>query len=55
MAIKIVALVLGFISAVASYPWLNEYLLAIFAVIGAIAIGVVVYGVVINLLSGHAR
>lgn len=50
MAIKIVSLILGFITAVASYPWLDQYLLAPIALIGAIAAGIVVYLVVIKLL-----
>lgn len=51
MAVKIVAVLLGFVAAVASFPWLNEYMFAVIALIGAIAVGVVVYLVVLNLLS----
>lgn len=43
MAIKIVALILGFIAGVVSYPYYDQYILALLALIGAIATGIVVY------------
>jgi formate-dependent nitrite reductase membrane component NrfD len=46
LAVKIVGAVLGFITAVVSYGFYDDYILAILALIGAIATGVVVYGLV---------
>lgn len=39
----IIGIALGFIAAVASYPYLDDYMLKIFAFIVALAIGFVVY------------
>lgn len=43
MAVKIVALIIGFIAGVLSYPYYDEYVYALVALAGAIATGVVVY------------
>lgn len=41
LAIKILAVVLGIAAAFAVYPWLDVYLVAVLAFIGAIAAGVI--------------
>lgn len=51
MVIKIVGILLGFVAGVASYPWLNQYMFALIAAIGAVAIGIVVYLIVVNILK----
>lgn len=51
MAVKIVAALIGFIAGVMSYPWLDKYLLALVAFVGAIAVGIVVYMLLVNLLA----
>lgn len=43
MAIKIVALILGFIGGVLSYPYYDKYVYELVALAGAIATGVLVY------------
>lgn len=50
MIIKIVAAALGFIAGVLSYPELDKYMLAIFAVIVAICVGIIVYILVAKFL-----
>lgn len=52
MAIKIVAAILGFIAAVLVYPWFNTYVIALVALIGAIAVGIIVYLLAVNVISG---
>lgn len=49
-AIKILAVILGIVAGVQSYPWLNSFLLAFLAFLGAVAIGVIVYFVAERLL-----
>lgn len=51
MAVKLVAALLGFITAVWSYSWWNAWLLAPIAVVAAIATGIVVYLIIVALLS----
>lgn len=53
LASRIVAILLGLIAGIVSFPYLNTYLVAILALIGAIAIGVLVFGVVDRLLGGY--
>lgn len=51
MAVTIVALIAGFIAGVVSYPYLDVYLLGLFAFIGAVAVGIIVYLIVLRLLA----
>lgn len=48
MAQKIVAAILGFIAGVLIYPWFDLYVLALIAFIGAIAVGILVYMLVLR-------
>ncbi len=52
MAVKIVAAILGFIAAVLVYPWFNTYVIALIAFIGAVAVGIIVYLLAVNVISG---
>lgn len=51
LAARIVALVFGFIAAVLSYPFYDEYLVALLAFVAAIATGALAYVVVERLLA----
>jgi ABC-type Fe3+-siderophore transport system permease subunit len=51
MAVKIVAALLGFISGVLVYPWFNQYVIALFAFFGAVAVAVIVYLIACNVIS----
>lgn len=44
LAVRILGAVLGFITAIISYPWFDDYVVAPIALIASIALGVVVYG-----------
>jgi hypothetical protein len=46
VAPQVIGIALGFIAAIASFPYLNRYMLAIFALIVAVCIGFVVFVVV---------
>lgn len=50
VAIKLVGVVVGIVAAVASYGWLNKYMLALLALVGAIAFGIIVYSLVVRAL-----
>lgn len=52
MAIKVVSAILGFIAAVLVYPWFNQYVFALIAFLGAIAVGIIVYVVATNVIAG---
>ena len=52
MAVKVVAAILGFIAGVLVYPWFNQYVLALIAFLGAIAVGLIVYVVAENVIRG---
>jgi len=51
LAIKILSVLAGIYAAFASYPQLNLHLLALLALLGAIAIGIIVGAVVYYILS----
>lgn len=55
MAVKLISALLGVIAGIIAYPWLNQYLLAVIAFLGAIALGVVVYMILVNALSDLTR
>lgn len=55
MAVRIVSILLGFIAAVVSYPYYDNYVLAIIALIGAIATGIVVFMVAERLLADATK
>jgi hypothetical protein len=50
-AVKLVSALLGLVAGIVAYPYLDKYLLAVIAFIGAIAVGVVVYMILVNVLS----
>lgn len=51
VAAKVVAAVLGFIAAVASYPYFDAYVVALLALAAAVAVGVLVYVLVERLIA----
>ncbi len=51
LAIKVVSIALGIVAAVASYPYLNRYMLAILAFIVCIAVGFLVFVLVERVLN----
>lgn len=51
MAVKIISALLGFIAGIIAYPYLDRYLLGIIAFMGAVAVAVVVYMILVNALS----
>lgn len=50
-AVKLVSALIGLIAGIVAYPYLDRYLLAVIAFIGAVAVGVVVYMILVNILS----
>lgn len=52
LAVKVVAAILGFIAGVLIYPWFNAYVISLIALLGAIAVGVIVYVLVCRLAAG---
>ena len=52
MVVKIVAAILGFIAGVLVYPWFNQYVLALIAFLGAVAVAIIVYIVAENVIRG---
>lgn len=41
LAIKVLSVIAGIIAGVASYPYLNKYVIALLAFVGAIAVGII--------------
>jgi len=50
-AAKIVALALGFVAAVASYPFWDDFMFIPIAVVCAVATGVLVYALAVRLIA----
>lgn len=46
LAVRILGAVLGFIAAVTSYQFFDDYVWALVALVASVALGLVVYGVV---------
>lgn len=42
VAVKVLAVIVGFVAGVWAYPYLNEVVFALLAFVGAVAVGVVV-------------
>lgn len=51
LAIKVLAVIGGIACAVASYPYLNQYVLALLALFGAIAVGIIAGAIIYAVLN----
>lgn len=51
LAVKIVALILGIVAGVWAYHALNGVIFAVLAFLGGVAVGIIVYYVVLRLLG----
>lgn len=55
LATKIVGAILGIIAAVMVFPYFNQYIWAFLALLGAVAVGVLVYIGVVKLVAALLR
>lgn len=51
LAVKIVAVILGIVAGVWAYNALNQVVFAVLALLGGIAVGILVYWVVVRVLG----